>query len=175
MRDSGLLLRQIAEATGLAISTVQDLLVDPSGEKARERKRRYERACVGCGKTINPNGLRVETVRCHPCEGEHRREMTRRWILDSFAQWHDLFGAPPSTDDWSPARVRHRGWKGSVWRIRRYESTGRPWPPVCTVQEHFGTWTAALRAAGFEPLSPSEYWLGHAGKALKLADQRRAA
>jgi transposase len=40
LRDEGLLHREIAERLDLSISTVQDLLSDPTGEKRRERRRR---------------------------------------------------------------------------------------------------------------------------------------
>lgn len=174
LRDEGLLLREIADRTGVACSTVHDVLTDPTGERARERKRRYERACVGCGQTINPNGIRAETTRCRRCVDAEIRRQTDRWILESFVEWHERFGAPPSSYDWNPHAIRYKGWVGSQWRLRRYESTGRVWPPVPTVQEHFGTWNNALRAAGFEPLDTSEYWIGHSGKALREMDREAA-
>lgn len=154
MRDSGMLLREIAEATGLSTSTVHDILLDPSGEAARRRKRRYERPCVDCGTTINPNGIRAEVVRCLPCNGKHVREMSRRWILDSINEWVDLFGVPPTALDWNPALARTQG---SEWKADRYEATGRAWPSVSLCQDNFGSWRETLIAAGYEPFESGHY------------------
>lgn len=57
LREAGLLLREIAAEMDISVSYVSDLLVDPAGGKARQRKRRYARPCRRCGATINPNGL----------------------------------------------------------------------------------------------------------------------
>jgi hypothetical protein len=42
------------------------------------------------------------------------------------------------------------------------------------VQNHFGTWNDALRAAGFTPLSRQDHWLGHRGVALREEESRAA-
>src|SRR4051812_20948388 len=81
LREEGYHWEEIARIVGLARSTAHALYADPTGDKARERKRRYERACVGCGKTINPQGIREDTIRCRTCQGAHERALTRRWII----------------------------------------------------------------------------------------------
>lgn len=154
LRDRGLLLREIAERVGLAKSTVHDLLLDPTGEKARERKRRYEHPCVDCGKTVNPNGLQRRSGRCRDCAGAHERALSRRWIIASFQEWEELFGVPPAVTDWNTAQARA---KGRVDKVERYESTGRPWPAVTLVQENFGSWNAGRAAAGFDTFEPGHY------------------
>jgi hypothetical protein len=170
LRDQGLLLREIGERMGVARQTVSDVLNDPTGERSRARKDRYRTPCVDCGEMTNPNGRRT-SERCGPCAHLHSRAITRRWIFDSFAEWHRLFGVPPTSCDWNQHMCRARGWEH---RIRRYERTGRVWPSQTTVQDHFGTWNAAVEAMGFRPLRPDEHWIGRAGVTLRDEDQEAA-
>lgn len=173
--EEGLMFREIADRLGVAKTTAADYYYDPTGEMADARKRCYERACTGCGKTINPNGIKREATRCVKCNGEHSREMTRQWVLDSMHEWAETFGAPPSSIDWNPALARNHTKGYCAWKADRYEATGRPWPSPSTVIDHFGTWNAGLEAAGFTPLKPSELWMGHAGVAARNADLEEAA
>jgi hypothetical protein len=168
LREEGYHWEEIGRIVGLARSTVHALYADPTGDKARERKRRYERPCVDCGKTINPNGFREDTIRCQTCQGAYGRALTRRWIIDSVAEWVSRFGAPPAATDWNPAQSRSRGME---WKVRRLERTGRPWPSVTTVQETFGSWDGMLRELGHRPLDPSEYAMGRHGVALRDAEE----
>lgn len=165
--DEGLMWREIGERLGLARNTVFAYYKDPTGEQDRARKARYERPCDVCGKTVNPNGLRSEAM-CARCAGVIRRAGSRQWILDSFAEWNARFGAPPSALDWNLALARTRRYCG--WKAERCERTGRKWPSVTLVQAHFGSWNAGLEAAGFKALAKDEYWLGHAGRALRDED-----
>lgn len=154
LKAQGLSFSQIAAQLGLARSTVTAAYYDPSGEEDRRRKRRYERPCVDCGATINPNGIRAESVRCRTCHYEREREMSRRWVIDSINEWADLFGTPPSAADWNPAKCRADGME---WKVERYEATGRAWPSVSLAQDNFGSWSAAIAAAGWEPRESGKY------------------
>jgi hypothetical protein len=87
LREEGHTWKEIGDMLGISLKYAHGLYSDPTGEKARERKRRYERPCVDCGKTINPNGLGRKTIRCAACHGAHTRAQTRRWIIDSVADW----------------------------------------------------------------------------------------
>jgi hypothetical protein len=169
LREEGHTNRRIGEMLGISVSYVDDLYHDPSGERARARKRRFERACVDCGKTINPNGIRPETIRCVPCKRAQIRAESRRWIIDSVAEWVGLFGAPPAANDWSPGDARA---KGMEWKVLRTERTGRAWPVPPTVIAHFGSWNGMLRELGYRPLEPSEHRMGRHGVALR--DEARA-
>jgi hypothetical protein len=93
----------------------------------------------------------------------HTRAGSRQWILDSFAEWHRLFGVPPAAGDWNPSRARRMTKRPDDYfgrTLARHDSTGRRWPSTTLVANHFGTWNAALSAAGFEPLTPNQYWIG---------------
>jgi hypothetical protein len=168
LREEGLPWREIGERLGIALSYAHGLYTDPTGERDRERKRRYERPCVDCGKTINPNGIAEDVVRCRDCWIAHGQAQTRQWVIDSVAEWVRLFGAPPAATDWNLAHARAIGAK---WKVSRAESTGRRWPPPQTVINHFGSWNGMLRELGHRPLEPSEYALGRRGVALRDEDR----
>jgi hypothetical protein len=170
--DEGLIWREIGDRLGLAKTTVFAYYTDPTGEAERARKAQYQRPCEKCGKTLNPNGKSRGTKLCKACSGAVTREASRKWILDSFAEWNGLFGAPPSALDWNPALARTGPYCG--WKAERYEATGRRWPCTSLVQENFGSWNAGLEAAGFATLAPTEYWIGHAGVTLREEDRAAA-
>jgi hypothetical protein len=168
LHEEGHTFAAIGRILGISLSYAHELCQDPTGEKTRERKRRFERPCVGCGKTINPQGIRPDTIRCGPCQGAHQRAETRRWIIESAAEWVRLFGAPPAASDWDLTVARK---KGMEWKVRRVERTGRPWPATTTVINHFGSWNGMLRELGHRPLEPSEWPMGRHGIALRDEDR----
>jgi hypothetical protein len=57
-----------------------------------------------------------------------------------------LYGEPPRTLDWEPARARRLGHE---WRADRFE--GGLWPSVRVLRRQFGSFNAAIEAAGFTP------------------------
>jgi hypothetical protein len=67
-------------------------------------------------------------------------------VLDAIRRWTERYGEPPARTDWSPARARQAG---QEWRAERYHAGD--WPSVSTVIRRFGTFTAAVRAAGLPP------------------------
>jgi hypothetical protein len=168
--EEGLLWREIGERLGLNFRTVQGAYSDPTGENDRARKRKQYGACVDCGTPVSySTGGTAE--RCRLCAATHVREMTKAWILDSFREWANLFGAPPSAADWNPGQCRNHPYL--AWKAARYEDTGRPWPPPSSVRNIFGSWNEGLKAAGFTPLTPDQHWIGHEGVALARADDTR--
>jgi len=60
------------------------------------------------------------------------REWTRRDVCDAIYAWRYRNGSPP---------------KGSDWRVGSED-----WPPLSRVVAIFGSWTAAIVEAGYEPL-----------------------
>jgi len=55
--------------------------------------------------------------------------------------WTRETGAPPRQQDWVPSDDRDRKWAREHPR----------WPSYMTVRTHFGSWAAALQAAGYSP------------------------
>jgi hypothetical protein len=67
-------------------------------------------------------------------------------LLEAIRRWTDRYGEPPAIADWSPARARRAG---QQWRVERYHAGD--WPSGSTVLRRFGTFTAAIEAAGLQP------------------------
>jgi hypothetical protein len=112
------------------------------------------------------------TGRCITCEGAHTRVETRRWIVESVAEWVRLFGAPPAAGDWNLADARPEGRHG---RSTAPKTPAAPGQRTSTVINHFGSWNGMLRELGHRPLEPSEYPIGRRGVALRDEDGRETA
>lgn len=67
-------------------------------------------------------------------------------VLRAIRAWTRRYGEPPTQSDWDPTRARAND---NEWRVVRYR-TG-DWPSLQTARKHFGTLSAAVRAAGLEP------------------------
>lgn len=155
LRDSGLLFREIAERMGVAVSTVDAWINDPGGVRLKARKDSYRGECRDCGaQTDGSNGLDGAPERCHPCTAKWRREMTRRWVVDSMREWAEMYGGPPSAADWNPAYCAAYGMQ---WKVERYNEAARPWPGSSVVISNFGSWNAGMTAAGFSPRRVGHY------------------
>ncbi len=74
---------------------------DPTGEKAREVKRRYQGVCSGCGAPTSARGGKCDAYdyckRCHPGAIEPRR--TRESVRNGMRAWRERYGNPPSSTD----------------------------------------------------------------------------
>src|ERR1700735_2686855 len=74
-----LTIAEIARRLGRAEATVKAYLYDPTGEKARQVKARYQGACRGCGAPTAARGGKGDAYeyckRCHP--GAIARAWTR--------------------------------------------------------------------------------------------------
>lgn len=178
LRDEGKLLREIAAEMGVAISTVNAWLCDPGGKRMKARKESYRGRCVDCDvPTDGSNGRDGAPERCLPCTHEHDKRLTRAWILESMREWCEMFGVPPTAVDWNQHHARNLAERSPGYSARviaRYESTGRPWPSAESVQRLFGSWSEGLRAAGFQPISNQDRWLGYRGRAAREEDRRAA-
>lgn len=106
----------------------------------------YSRPCVDCGAPLNGSDSRGVHSRCCRCAAAVRRIWTRDSVIAAIHRWSDLYGQPPAAGDWNLSLARSRGWDIAVRRFR----DGR-WPCSSTVCEVFGSWNAAIAAAGFEP------------------------
>lgn len=149
----GLTGARVAEIMEISRSHCYELLSDPSGEKVRERKARYETSCAGCGRTVNSNSPPVDGQVCFRCSMDERTIWTRDAIVLAIQEWADENGGiPPAAND-----------------FYRLGATDRN-PSVVTVQKQFGTWNAAIRAAGFEP-HPG----GPVGGYEPLSEEQRSA
>lgn len=76
-----------------------------------------------------------------------------RWdehsVTTALQRWAHLRGAPPRAIDWSPSELQLLGDIG-VERFARVTAGNGQWPSAATVRTLFGSWDAAITAAGFE-------------------------
>jgi hypothetical protein len=135
----GLSIAQIAERLGRAPATVKAYFYDPSGEKARAVKARYQGVCRGCGAPTQPrNGKGDAYAYCKACHpGAAARALTREAVRVAMRQWRSLYGAAPSSYDWSRTHARERDGE-ALARL----NTGA-WPAPATVIDLYGSWAAA--------------------------------
>src|SRR4051794_8081626 len=140
LRESeALSIAQIAERPGRAPATVKGYFYDPTGDKARAVKARYQGACRQCGAPTQARGGKGDAYafckRCRP--GAIQPRWTRELVLEAMHAWQDQYGRPPSSYDWSRTHARRRG-PEAVARLQTAE-----WPTSTTVGELFGTWSNA--------------------------------
>jgi AraC-like DNA-binding protein len=137
--EEDLSIAEIAQRLGRAEATVKAYLYDPTGEKARGVKRRYQGVCRGCGAPTTARGGKGDAYpyckRCHP--GAIAPTRTREWVRDAMRAWQARYGRPPSSTDWSRTHARRRG-GDALNRLRDGD-----WPASSTVVDVYGTWAAA--------------------------------
>ena len=71
---------------------------------------------------------------------------TREDIVARMQHWTRLHGQPPTIRDWDPSRAQR---SGQGWRAERFAAGD--WPSVGMVRRQFGTFNAAVQAAGLPP------------------------
>ena len=149
----GLSIAQIAERLGRTPATVKAYFYDPTGEKARAVKARYQGVCRGCGAYTQPrNGKGDAYAYCRACHpGAIKRRWTRERVLEAMHDWRARYDRLPSSYDWSRTHARHRG-GGALERLEE-----RDWPSPSVVTELFGGWSAALKAAAQGVRDPAEH------------------
>lgn len=149
LREEGLLLREIAESLGCSLSTAQAYLSDPDNAKARARKDSYRQACIGCGTLLNGSNGRGPRAakRCRTCarraNAEAQAIRTRAQIITAIHKWAAEQREPPAISDWRR--------NGGAACARLFDEGGGRWPASSTVIRVFGTWNAAIIAAGLAP------------------------
>jgi hypothetical protein len=140
----GLSIRQIADRLERSPATVEAYFYDPTGEKARAVKARYQGVCRGCGAYTQPRNGKGDAYayckHCHP--GAIERRWTQESVLDAMRDWRRRYGRLPSSYDWSRTHARRRGGEA----LRRLND-GR-WPSASVVTAVWGSWSAARRAIG---------------------------
>ncbi|HYB26983.1 MAG TPA: hypothetical protein VEF89_10250 [Solirubrobacteraceae bacterium] len=146
-RDAeGLSIWEISRRLGRAEATVKAYLYDPTGDKARAVKRRYQGVCRGCGAPTAARRGKGDAYeyckRCHP--GAIAPTRRREWVRGSMREWRRRYGRPPSSTDWSRTHAARRGGE-ALRRLRDGD-----WPAPSTVVDLYGSWTAALADASPE-------------------------
>src|SRR5947209_15668368 len=135
----GLSNAQIADRLGRSPATVKAYFYDPTGEKARAVKARYQGVCRGCGAYTQPrNGKGDAYAYCKACHpGAIERRWTRKLVLAAMLEWRERYGRLPSSYDWSRTPARRRGGE-ALTRLGRAD-----WPAASWGTRLSGTWAAA--------------------------------
>lgn len=157
MRADGKKLREIAEHFGCSVKTVHAWISDPDGAKTRARKDSYRGTCADCGEpTYGGNGPDHAPERCHGCSAAKRKRdgsdkvWTRGLILGVIQWWADEHGEPPGICDWNKNAAAQINDTSRATRAARLVGDGVV-PHSHTVIREFGSWNAAIAAAGFTP------------------------
>ncbi len=126
----------------------------------RCRKRSYDLACVVCGGRVDgttPGKIPdIEKPVCIVCAPRFYALWDRERVIAAIQRWADEHGGvPPTATDWDSPFARARGLHEKADKFEADDC----WPWVNTVRRYFGSWNAAIAAAGFEPWPP-----GHHGR-----------
>jgi hypothetical protein len=132
-----------ASGLGRSPATIKAYFYDPTGEKARAVKARYQGLCRGCGAYTQPrNGKGDAYAYCKACHpGAIERRWTRERVLEAMRDWRARYGRLPSSYDWSCTHARRRGGEALV-RLGEGD-----WPSTSVVTRVCGSWTEARAAA----------------------------
>jgi hypothetical protein len=84
--------------------------------------------------------------RATPNGAQRARSFSKSEILEAIHRWQSQYDECPKMIDWEPARARRMG---QAWRAERFESDH--WPSAKIVCGQFGSFNAAITAAGLTP------------------------
>jgi transcriptional regulator with XRE-family HTH domain len=164
LRAEGLSHQDIADRMGVTRSYVGDLLSDPDGSAARQRKDSYAGVCEECGgPTDGANGPAKAPRLCKTCAPAARRVWTQDSVIYAIRLWAMRHGngQPPSATDW----------------IRSSEDDdGTRYPSSSTVYSAegapFDSWADAIQAAGFERPTTGRRHRNRRGTMMAATKQR---
>lgn len=111
----------------------------------------YAGECCDCGASTCGDGGRASAPkRCAPCA--HAEQAAQSYwqpelILTRIREWNARYGSPPTAADWNPALIRSAVRRDAV----RATFDAGDWPYVTEVVRRFGSWNAAIKAAGCTP------------------------
>lgn len=137
----------------------------------------YSGVCIDCGARTNGSNGRGPNAakRCRACfpaaAGETRKMWTRDACILAIQEWAAEHGEPPAVKDWwsrDPDLVC-----GDRERAERYGALRDAGviPHALSVIRACGSWSEALRLAGFEPRAPH----GGDGNSARRRSSRKAA
>ncbi len=117
--------RHIADRLVRSPATIKAYFYDPTGEKARAIKARYQGVRSGCGAYTQPrNGKGDAFAYCEGCHpGAIERRWTRQRVLDAMREWEDRYGQLPTSYDWSRT---HATWRGERPSSASAQAAGPP-------------------------------------------------
>lgn len=175
LRDDGFTHTEVAARLGISRSYASCLAIDPDGSQVRARKDSYRQPCPHCGEPMTGTfGRTRQPTMCAKCAlaAQHEdRHWTPEEVIAAFQTFHERFGRSPGAADAMGLHASTRD-KWSPERAREIEAARaeRLLPIPSTVQREFGSWAAALTAAGLDQ-NPTG---GAAHRQLRLGPAQRA-
>lgn len=141
---------EIAKRLGIARSTAFQRLGDPTDEKNHNRKLAHYGTCKGCGA---PTAYDVgkPSDHCRECAPDAYSFWSREVIIEAIREYHDRYGRPPVAMDWNLTMARSKANPARLVEIEDRWEEGC-WPVVSQVQYRFGSWNAAIEAAGLSSI-----------------------
>jgi hypothetical protein len=152
---AGKVTREIAEEMGIGRSRANALLIDPEGTDAWRRRHKRRGICRRCGGPTYSGGAVELPTHCRRCDRALRGEKARGQIVRAIQDWANRYGAPPGAMDWNVPFAREKASRDRLNTILNRHND-RSWPVASGVQAVFGSWNAAIKAAGFEPTAPGQ-------------------
>lgn len=127
-----------------------------SREQSLAAKRRRRGVCELCGGETRYNGNRINgpssiCAACNVKRNHEERRWTRETIVRAFRRFHAELGRQPTTaDSMGTCESLVLGLSGRrIREIEQVQELGLALPRPSAVYREFGTWAAALEAAGF--------------------------
>jgi hypothetical protein len=148
---------QIAAQLDVAQSTVSRWTNPEVAEKNRHASRMRRASyptgtCRDCGGPTRPDGCGHPHKLCRACAIKLRTIWSQEALIEAIRAFVALYGRVPGAIDWNPSDAAN---KGMYDRVQRFYDDGC-WPYYNSVQRCFGSWNAAIKAAGFIPRSPGQ-------------------
>lgn len=143
--------RTTCERLEISSSYYYELVNDPGGVKVAARKDSYRRPCPRCGTLMTgSNGFNGSAPKlCTTCQHREKHD-SRVWtgeaIIEAIRYFAAVHGRPPVAAEFTPALNGRR----SPRRALDYQGSA-DYPNFSQVAREFGTWSAAIEAAGFDP------------------------
>lgn len=145
MRRDGASLQSIGNRYGVSRERIRQIVAEnfPEVNRAvneeRDERNRQLRVCPDCG---GPKAISAQ--RCRTCRTKRDTKWTQDEIIAAMQEFHRRYGKTPSCTEWNPSLAR---WRKQPDVAEKFAADGC-WPSVQTVMQRFGSWTAAVDAAG---------------------------
>lgn len=112
----------------------------------------YTGTCLDCG-SATYSGDATPPQRCKHCAPGQRRIWTKETVVRAIQAWTRETGTPPTAVDWNAAQAVARRHPEKAEKFHDDDA----WPNTASVQAVFGSWSAALGAAGVAPLAQGKH------------------
>jgi len=115
----------------------------------------YGGECIDCGEATRYSGHdgTGPSLRCPRCAMAARIVWGQERVVEKIREWADQFGEPPLAYEWHLAGARHKCSPERLGEIEgRLDRFDGDVPSTSLVVLRFGSWNAAIEAAGFTSL-----------------------